>query len=78
MVRNQMQQSILVFKTNLAEENDLEAVASMLNEDPAIVKWNVDTEDIDNVLRIVADNIKPCYVEALIQQVGYFCEELPD
>lgn len=67
---------ILVFKTNLTDGNHVDAIGSSLNIHPAIQKWNVDLKDCDNVLRIVADNIAAKEVEAMLEDAGYYCEEL--
>jgi len=67
---------ILVFKTNLTTTNQISIIGSTLNTHPAIQKWNVDLQDCDNILRVVANNIKPADVETILLDAGYFCEEL--
>lgn len=69
---------VLVFKTNIEEARDLENVAAAIRREPRIRKWNVDQDDVDNVLRIEAERISPIEVEVLIHSAGYHCEELPD
>ena len=67
---------ILVFKTNLTDGNHVDAIGSSLNIHPAIHKWNVDLQDCDNILRVVANNIAAKEVEAMLEGAGYYCEEL--
>ena len=67
---------ILVFKTNLTDIRRISDVESYLDVHPHIMKWNVDLDDIDNVLRIVSDNIAAEEVESMLLNAGYYCEEL--
>jgi hypothetical protein len=69
---------VLVFKTNLHQKTDIERAAISLNAHPEIVRWNVDCDDVDRVLRIEATNISACDIVALMSEAGYMCEELPD
>ena len=69
---------VLVFKTNLQFRKDVKQLAPVLNAIQSIIRWNVDQNDVDNVLRI--ETVQPG-VEDIIRTVtnaGYFCEELPD
>ena len=70
--------SILVFRTNIRFKKDLRKIAGILEPVESIITWNVDREDIDNVLRIEAKNLDTIEVNRIIQQAGYLCEELPD
>ena len=67
---------ILVFKTNLSDENRIREVGSSLDVHPHIQQWNVDLHDHENILRVVANNIAGKEVENLVSSVGYYCEEL--
>lgn len=70
---------ILVFKTNLETEDGIRAVSSVLNDHPGIFKWTVDRWDVDNVLRIEADEASsPSLFIDIIQSAGFDCDELPD
>lgn len=69
---------VLVFKTNLKGKKDLLAVAPLLEKQPGIQRWNVDQHDIDNVLRIETFSLTPQYIESLVRNAGFCCEELPD
>jgi len=67
---------ILVFKTNLTDVKRISDVEPSLDVHPDIFKWNVDLNDEDNILRIVANNISGAEVESLLLHEGYYCEEL--
>jgi hypothetical protein len=69
---------ILVFKTNIIHEDDVQKITSFMTEEKRVKKWNVDRMDIDNVLRIESQNLNPDEVIQLINNAGYFCEELTD
>jgi hypothetical protein len=69
---------ILVFKTSIDSEHDLERIARVLDRDQRIRKWNVDLEDIDHILRIESREHDPAFIIQLISHEGFFCEELPD
>jgi hypothetical protein len=69
---------ILVFKTNIARDEDLVKVASVINNDSRIRQWNVDRDDIDHVLRIEATQIVAPDVISMVHKAGFECEELPD
>ena len=75
---NQSLTEILVFKTNLITNEHISSISSMLNNHPSIRKWNVDDQDIDHVLRIVPDElIDPTHIIRIVQDAGFYCEELP-
>ena len=67
---------ILVFKTNLSDENRIRDIGSSLDVHPHIYKWNVDLHDHENILRVVANNVPGKEVESLLLSAGYYCEEL--
>jgi hypothetical protein len=67
---------VLVFKTNLQRADDVERVTSTMNDEQRILKWTVDREDCDKVLRVESDHILADEVAALIRGAGYSCEEL--
>lgn len=69
---------ILIFKTNIRSAGDLKKVRPVLDAHPSISRWNVDTGDIDKVLRIESTALTVDDVNALILQTGFHCEELQD
>lgn len=69
---------VLVFKTNICEDRDVQKVARLLDHELKIKRWNIDRDDIDNVLRVESDQLDAETVIHLVQQTGFSCEELPD
>lgn len=69
---------ILLFKTNLYSPELINQVKPVLQNIKGINRWNVDIHDCDNVLRIESTELSPRSVESLLQDAGYFCEELED
>ena len=69
---------ILIFKTNLDNPFIVNRVQPVIQNIPGIRRWNVDIQDCDNVLRIEANKLSPRSVEAVLQNAGYYCEELQD
>ena len=67
---------VLVFKTNLRFKKQINAVTPHINNLQGIARWNVDLDDTDKILRIESIDLSPRFVEATLQQAGYFCEEL--
>ena len=71
-------ESVLVFKTNLTYQKDVERISTELDKQEGIIKWNVDLSDVDNVLRIESSKIQPVQIINIIAAAGYNCEELKD
>ena len=70
--------NILIFKTDIETEQKLERVEPLFNNHPVILNWSVDTEDIDNVLRVEAtQEAEERDIIYLVQACGFSCEELP-
>jgi hypothetical protein len=69
---------ILIFKTDIANRWHVQTAKKIFNNLQGIFKWNVDVEDIDHVLRVEANNIPPTYIEQVLSQAGYYCEEMKD
>ncbi len=69
---------VLICKTNIRLKRDIKKLAALLNSKAFVLKWNIDTKDIDNVLRI--ETTTSCYTEviSIIKEAGLSCEELPD
>ena len=69
---------ILIFKTNIETEHDLNKVASLLNTENRIRKWNVDRQDVDHVLRIESEGADHTKIKEKIAYAGFICEDLTD
>jgi len=70
--------NILIFKTNINSKKEAAKVAKLLDAKDEILRWNIDRQDIDRVLRIEAINLGNPEIISIIQNAGYFCEELAD
>lgn len=68
--------NILVFKTNLQTDEQLQSVSLFLNQTAEIERWSIDTEDIDCVLRIVSATNNAPEIIGAIHLMGYECAEL--
>lgn len=75
---NDIKMEVLVFKTDIIGKVDSENLGQILNEDHRITNWNIDQDDIDNVLRIESSEMSPVDVIDLVRKLGYMCEELPE
>ena len=69
---------ILVFKTNVRQQEQIAKIKSLLAPILSIREWNVDLKDRDNVLRIVTNGLHPVFIESLLQTSGIYCKELED
>ncbi len=68
-------QSVLVFKTNINNNDEVKKLSSVLNK-PEILKWNIDFDDCDKVLRIVSDKLSYADIILSIKAKGVECSEL--
>jgi hypothetical protein len=69
---------VLIFKTDIQDQHDVEKVAALMQDDPRIKRWNIDLQDIDKVLRIESKHVHEQEIIAGIRKAGYRCEELID
>ena len=68
---------VLVFKTNLRYKKQITELTSHMNTLQGILRWNVDLDDRDRILRIEANELCcPRKVEDALVKAGYICEEL--
>jgi len=67
---------VLVFKTNLESFKQSRKLYPLLKAIKGILKWNVDFEDADKILRLETANISPRLVESTLQNAGFYCSEL--
>jgi hypothetical protein len=70
-----IQETILVFKTNIKYKKDVAKIAAVLALD-AIHNWNIDRTDIDCVLRVVTNTLSNNDIIKIITNEGYDCSEL--
>ncbi len=67
---------ILIFKTSLISNQEVEHISSLLNDDPLIDDWNVDLEDCDKVLRVECYGLNEEDIVGILHQAGIKAEEL--
>jgi len=67
---------ILIFRTNVNAREHIEKVEAILRSITQIKHWNFDLEDCDRILRIVASNLQPTRVEALLRKEDIVCEHM--
>jgi hypothetical protein len=75
---NDIKMEVLVFKTDIVGKADSETLAQILTKEHRILNWNIDQDDIDNVLRIESIEMSATDVIELVMKHGYNCEELPE
>jgi hypothetical protein len=69
----------LIFKTDVRSRKKVGGLRSICDVNTDITRWSVDTDDIDNVLRVVTiGNLDEDDIIALMKTQGFACEELPD
>ena len=51
-------------------------VSKLLDAENDILRWNIDRQDVDHVLRVEAVNMGTREIISIIQEAGHFCEEL--
>ncbi|MEM6272413.1 MAG: hypothetical protein AAF998_23580 [Bacteroidota bacterium] len=71
--------NIIVLKTDIPDQKSAQRLASVFGSQPSIIRWTVDTEDIDKVLRIEDDDtLSEQAVIRLVQRCGVAAAPLPD
>ncbi len=74
-----MSMNLLILRTNIETQNNVEMLVPILDNHESINRWTIDTDDIDNVLKIEAkENLRKEDVAQLIYGSGFSCEELDD
>jgi hypothetical protein len=68
---------LLIFQTDIKSKNKVKSIKPLLNNHSDIIKWSIDLEDIDNVLRIEATaNLLEEEVIDLIKDHGFDIQSL--
>lgn len=75
---NEIISRVLVFKTNIRNETDVQKITPVLQAEKHVAKWNVDLDDVDHILRIESNHPDSTRIIAQVRKAGYHCEELPD
>ncbi len=69
---------VVVLKTKIHSEEDVQQLAEVLENVDNILKWSVDRQDSDKVLRVETFNTTTEEIMDLLGNNQIFCEELPD
>ena len=67
---------ILVFRTDLQNRKSVHAVTPHLERIEGIMRWNVDLQDVDKVLRVESVSASAQTIAQSLNSAGYYCEEL--
>ena len=67
---------VLIFSTSVSAPEQVTKVQPLLTSVQAIQDFNFDLEDCDNILRVVAYDLSPRYIETLLNNAGFLCTEL--
>ncbi|GAA3621884.1 hypothetical protein [Flavivirga jejuensis] len=71
--------NLLLFQTNIKSKKKVKSIKPILNKHSDILKWSVDLEDIDHVLRIEATtNITETDVIDMVKTHGFHIKILAD
>lgn len=69
---------IFIFKTDIVDHQSYNKLAEFLNQLSDVVRWNLDMQDCDHVLRIESEKESIEYYVNAINNLSINCEELPD
>lgn len=64
--------NIIVLKTNLSNQEMVGRLEPILDHHLKVRDWNIDLEDVDNVLRIeTKENVEEIYFKHLLSDFGF-------
>lgn len=70
-------ENLLIFKTNINSKQQVKAVQQIFNTHQSISDWWVDTDDIDNVMRVKTNGaLSETDIIKRIETLGINCESL--
>lgn len=69
--------NLLIFKTDIENKEKVETIKPFLNNHSNIIKWTIDLDDIDNVLKVKfkKDLTENDIIKAINTQ-GFYCDVL--
>lgn len=71
--------NLLLFETGIRSRKKLRSLKPLLNKHSDILKWSIDLEDIDKVLRIEATtNLTEADIIDMIKNRGFYIQTLAD
>ncbi|OEJ99331.1 hypothetical protein A8C32_09195 [Flavivirga aquatica] len=69
--------NLLIFRTDIKTKKKVKIIKPLFNNHSSIIKWSIDIEDIDNVLKIEATkNLNENDIINLIRTKGFYCKPL--
>lgn len=71
-----MQSAIHIFKTNINSVEQIKKADSFLSRNSKIIKWNIDLEDQDKILRIETSPAEIHNVIGKLKPLNIYCEVL--
>ncbi|WP_298533369.1 hypothetical protein [uncultured Algibacter sp.] len=74
-----LRSKLFILKTNICDADKVNVLKPFLDNHVDIIKWNIDIEDVDNVLKI--ETTKSLSEIVIIKQVkafGFTCDVLED
>ena len=67
---------VAIFKTSIGSKHDLRRVAPFLNTLIADIRWTVDIEDCDRILRVESGVDKADQIALVLSSHGFLCINL--
>ncbi|WP_158799211.1 hypothetical protein [Pedobacter sp. L105] len=67
---------LIIFKTNVATQKQVQRLKAILLELPLITQCNFDLDDCDSILRIVSLDLQPQTICQLLYIEGFNCETM--
>ncbi|WP_034041158.1 hypothetical protein [Wocania ichthyoenteri] len=76
---NTLHTKLLILKTDIKTSEKVKIIEPFLNNHSRIIKWSIDIEDIDNVLKIEVNyNLEEEDLITQIKKIGFYCDTLAD
>ncbi|GAB5401494.1 MAG: hypothetical protein Aureis2KO_30790 [Aureisphaera sp.] len=70
---------LFIFRTDIKSKKKVKLIKQALNRNVEVLRWSVDLEDIDNVLRVEATEfLSEKDIMDLIGEKGFYIQPLPD
>lgn len=67
--------NVLVFRTNMICQGCVRTVGRALGPFDSAIRWTVDLDDCDKVLRVETDTLAAADICRAVNQAGFVCEE---
>lgn len=68
---------LLIFRTDIKTKKKVKTIKKLFNNNLSIINWSVDTEDIDNVLRVeTEEDVSESEIIHLVTTQGFYCADL--